>query len=299
MRSDKRIIAAAFIVLLTAPTTRSQDGLALMKVEAGARPSGMAGAFVAVAGDPNASFYNPAGAAGTDRFTASFGHNTHWENIRIETAYFASNFTGRSWIHGGIRYAAVNDIESRLAPTTEPDAYFDAHDISMKAGLAYRLAERLAVGAALGWFIEKIDIYRGSAFNVDLGALYDVTPELSLGASATNLGSDFSLGISGRPGTEKVSLPATYRVGAVYRYDRYLGAADLVVLNDQSHLHVGAEGRLHEYLSLRAGYMFNYDSRNFTAGASFTHRKITVDYAFVPYSNELGTSHLFNLTVTL
>ena len=42
--------------------------------------------------------------------------------------------------------------------------------------------------------------------------------------------------------------------------------------------------------------MFGYDTKNFTAGASFVHRTLTLDYAFVPYTGELGTTHLFNLT---
>jgi hypothetical protein len=88
-------------------------------------------------------------------------------------------------------------------------------------------------------------------------------------------------------------------VGGSYRYDRYLGAVDAVIVDDEFHLNIGAEATLHEYVSLRAGYMANYDTKNFTAGASFTRRNITVDYAFVPYTNNLGTTHLFNLTFSL
>jgi len=271
-----------------------------MKVEAGARPAGMGGAFVAVTGEPNAVFYNPAGAAYTTQFTASFGHNTYWENVRLETGYVISNLTDRLAIQGGIRYAAVSDLERRSAPTSEPETYFDAHDVAVKAGLAYAFTDRFAAGAAAGWFLEKIDDRRGSAFNVDLGLFYRATSALDLGASITNLGPDFSLSVGGgSEGTSDISMPTTYRAGGAYRYDRYLGTADFVVVDDEAHVHVGAEGMLHEFVSLRTGYMFNYDSKNFTAGASFSRRKLTVDYAFVPYSNDLGTSHLFNLTIKL
>jgi hypothetical protein len=286
--------------VLTSAASYAQDGLALMKVEAGARSAGMAGAFVSIPGDPNSVFYNPAGAFGTDRFRASFGHNTYWENVRLETGYAISNLTDRLWVHGGIRYAAVSDLESRFAPTSDPEAYFDAHDASLKGGFTYRITPKLAAGLSAGWFIEKIDAYRGSVFNVDLGALYRVTPEVNLGAAVTNLGPDFSLSVGGgREGTEDISIPTTYRAGGSYRYDRYLGAADVVIVDDKAHLHIGVEGDLHEYISLRTGYMFNYDSKNFTAGATFSHRNVAIDYAFVPYSNDLGTSHLFNLTLTL
>jgi len=295
-------IATLFLAVLTAGTASvgAQDGLALMKVEAGARPAGMGGAFVAMVGDPNAVFYNPAGAAYVQRFHATFGHNTYWENIRLETGYAVSNLTDRLAVHGGIRYAAVTDLERRSGPTSEPETYFEAHDLAAKAGLAYAVSDRLAAGVSAGWFLEKIDDQRGSAFNLDLGLIYRAAPELDLGASITNLGPDFSLSVGGGvEGTSDISMPTTYRAGGVYRRDRYLGTADMVIVDDAAHLHLGAEGMLHEYVSVRAGYMFNYDSKNFTAGASFTQRKLTVDYAFVPYSNDLGTSHLFNLTVTL
>ena len=296
----KRAVCLIFLLLtLIASAVCGQDGLALMKVEAGARPAGMGGAFVAINGDPNASFYNPAGAGLVDHFVASVGHNTYWENIRLETIYFASNATENSWIHGGIRYAAVSDLESRLVPSAEPDAYFSAYDVSFKGGLARRVGSRLIVGLSFGWFIEKIDIYRGSVFNIDLGATYEVKPGMTLGASAANIGSDFSLSMSAQPGTTPIPIPTTYRFGGAVQHDLGLGAVDLVFVDDDAHLHIGAEREMHELFDLRAGYMFGYDSRTFSAGASFKRRKLTIDYAFVPYSNSLGTSHLFNLTFIL
>jgi hypothetical protein len=287
------------LALLTTGAASGQDGLALMKVESGSRPAGMGGAFVSIASDPNATFYNPAGAMGTERFMVSFGHNTYWDNIRIETGYYATNLTDQSWLHGSLRYAAVDNIESRRLPTLEPDALFSAYDVSFKGGFTTLLFDRLAAGVSLGWYVEKIDVYRGSSFNVDLGALYQRTENLAFGASITNLGGDVSLSLSGQEGTEDIPLPTTYRLGGSYRYEKYLGAADIVILDDDTHLHLGAEGKLHEYFDLRVGYMFGYDSKDVTAGASFHRRNFTIDYAFVPYSNNLGTSHLFNLTITL
>jgi len=88
-------------------------------------------------------------------------------------------------------------------------------------------------------------------------------------------------------------------VGGSYRHDRYLGALDMVIVDDEFHLHLGADAALHDFVSVRAGYMVGYDTKDFTAGASFSRREFTVGYAFVPYSGHLGTSHLFNLTITL
>jgi hypothetical protein len=270
-----------------------------MKIEPGARPSGMGGAFVSVGGDPFSPPYNPATASQADKFRASFGHIEYWENVRLETGYFAAPLKGRFSIHGGIRYASLGEIEVRSIPTSDPEAIADANDISFKAGVAYRFSDKVSAGFGTGWYVEKIEAWRGSAWNVDLGLLAMPTSQLALGASVTNLGPDFNLEKTGIVGSRDISLPTTYRVGASYRYRRFLGAFDIVVLDDQFHAHLGAEARLHEILAVRAGYMANYDSKDITAGTSFTHRNLTVDYAFVPYSNDLGTTHLFNFTVEL
>ncbi len=147
--------------------------------------------------------------------------------------------------------------------------------------------------------MEKIEAWQGSSFNVDLGLQARATDRLYLGASAMNVGSKFSLSKTGAPDSRDISLPTTYRVGAAYQYKRYLGAADIIMLDDQAHLHLGVEAKLHELLAVRAGYMTNYDSKNLTAGASFIYHNIGIDYAFVPYSNDLGSVHLFGLTIRL
>jgi len=287
------------IFLITGSQSIAQEGLALMKVESAARPSGMGGAFVSIIGDPNSTAYNPAGAVSVQQFVASFGHNTYWSNINIETAYFAAPLTGRFFIHGGLKYASIDNIESRLAPTLEPDALFESRDISFKGGLAWRFSDRLSAGIGVGWFMEKIGEWSGSTVTADIGVALVASSAISLGASATSLGSDFALKLDGNPDSDKISLPTIYRVGGSYRYNEYLGAADIVIVDDKAHLHVGAEADVRNNFSIRSGYMLGYDSKNFTAGASFARRNFTFDYAFVPYSNDLGTSHLFNLTVML
>ncbi|MEW5995150.1 MAG: PorV/PorQ family protein [Candidatus Zixiibacteriota bacterium] len=275
------------------------DGLALLKNDHSARAAGMGAAFVSIGGDPNATVYNPATAATVNKFTASFGHTFFWEDIRLESGYVASNLASKLYIHGGIRFAAVDDIEARDRPSSEPLSVFDAHDASFKAGLAYRFSERISAGIGAGWFLEKIEGWRGWAFNVDLGVLVVPMENLNVGASITNIGSDFRLEKTGVIGSRDIPLPTTYRFGGSYRYEYLLGAADIVILDEEFHLHTGVEANPHEIFMLRAGYMFNYDAKNFTAGASFTQRNMRVDYAFVPFTQNLGSSHMFNFTFSL
>lgn len=296
-----RILIVICSLLLIAGATVANDGLALMRVEPGARPSGMAGAFVSISGDPLACAYNPAGAFTDASLAASFGYNTYWENIDLADGFFIAPLFEKWCLHGGIRYAGVNNIEGRTQPTLDPlqITNIDAEDVSFKAGLSYRISPKVTAGVAAGWFLEKISSYRGSSFNVDLGVHMLATPALALGASVTNLGSDFQLEESGQVRSRDISLPTTYRIGGSYTYDRYLGALDVVYVNDDPHVHLGAEADVHPVFSVRAGVMTGYDSKNITAGGTIRERNFSFDYAFVPYTNDFGTSHVFNLTITL
>jgi hypothetical protein len=296
----KPVLVILALLIFIAGSIAAQDGLALMKVESGARAAGLGGAFVSIGADPLSPVYNPAGAAGANQFIATFGYNSYWSNINMGHGYFVSPLVGNLYLHGGIRYAGVNNLEGRTIPTLDPNSVtdFDANDVSFKAGLSYRLAPKVSVGAAAGWYVEKIESYRGSAFNVDLGILAQPLPALAIGASATNVGPDFKID-EGEVRSRDISLPTMYRIGGSYRYRKYLGALDIVVVDDDPHAHFGAEADLHESFAIRAGYMSGYDTKNITAGASFKRRNFTFDYAFVPYSSDLGTAHLFNLTIAL
>ncbi|RKX24540.1 MAG: hypothetical protein DRP47_11220 [Candidatus Zixiibacteriota bacterium] len=295
-----RIVVIIVVMVLAVSPVWGNDGLSLLKIESGAHPSGMGGAFVTIGNTPDAISYNPAGASGVTDFTISLGHTSYWENIRMETAHFAMGLSPKVYLHGGIRYATVDGLEMRGdAPSEFPRGMFDLHDISFKSGLAFQITDRLATGFSVGWIVEKIEAWRGSAFNIDYGLQAQASENLRFGVSATNIGSDFKLTKSTGNESRPISLPSTYRLGASYQRERYLGVANIVHVDDKLHLHLGAEAKVHKFFQVRAGYVFNYDVENFSAGATFTKQNLKVDYAFVPYQRDLGTSHMFNLSFSL
>jgi len=52
----------------------------------------------------------------------------------------------------------------------------------------------------------------------------------------------------------------------------------------------------HRAYALRAGWMFGQDAADFTAGAGVGVGNVAFDYAFVPYHDDLGSSHRAGLT---
>jgi len=299
MKHTKYVFLILFLLCL-GNATASTNGLALLKVESGARPAGMGGAVVSLNNHPDASIYNPAGSIDVTKFTISLGHVSYWDNIRMESAHFAMGMSKRVFIHGGIRFATVDNLELRGdVPVELPEGLFDLHDVSFKGGLSVKITDKINAGFSAGWILEKIEGWRGSVFNFDIGVQAKAMKNLNIGASVTDIGSEFKLSKNSGNDSRPISLPTTYRAGASYTYDKYLGAVDMVYTDDEAHLHVGAEGNVHPMFQIRAGYMFNYDTKNLTAGASFVKRNLTVDYAFVPYKQDLGSSHIINLSFSL
>ncbi|UCD93784.1 MAG: PorV/PorQ family protein [Candidatus Zixiibacteriota bacterium] len=276
------------LVLLTGLPAESTVGLKMLSAEAGARAVGMGGAFSAVPGDPYSAAYNPAATWGVEGISGSFGYNTYWENTRIETGYI-SFFKRAAVITAGVQFAAVDDMEGRTA-FTEDFYPFSAHDISFKLGASFELDKNYYLGFSLGWIMEKIDQYDGSAVNFDMGLLVQPRENLNIGFAVVNFGGTVKLL------SESVDLPTTYRGGVSYAYRQFNTAADLAMLDGDIYVHFGEEFTLKDMLFIRAGYRFGYDTKDFSAGLGFSKRNFRIDYAFLPFGGGLSDSHLFNLT---
>lgn len=302
LSNSKLALLCAFTLALAQTPVQSGTGLTLLKVESGARPAAMGEAFTSIGGDPLSQYYNPAGAAGAagsanavdgPDFLAYLGHTAYWENITFETGFVTLKHGGVSYSFG-VRLAQIKNLEARGdVASVDPLFLFESRDVSLKFGVAYPFTDKLSLGVGAGWIIEKISYFKSAAFNIDLGARYAHSDKLALGFSVTSIGENI------RFDTTDVSLPTTVRGGASYQARDLLFSVDGVHVDHEFHAHFGAEYTRIERLALRAGYQSGYDSKTFTAGAGFSGKDLRIDYAFVPYQDNLGTTHQFGLTILL
>jgi hypothetical protein len=280
------------LLLLVSPPAFGLIGAKMLTVEIGARPVGMGGAFTSIGGDPFSVAYNPAACWGIERLSGSVGYSSHLANSRIENGYVV--FKKRSMnIFAGVNFAAVDNLEGRQFVPTSDFLAFDAHDVSVKFGTSFELEKNYFLGFSLGWINEKIDTYSDFAFNFDVGLLVTPHPNVSVGLAILNFGSTLNLR------DEAYDIPTTYRGGVSYKYHDLTVAGDLVRIEEDMYEHFGAEYHFRDMFFVRAGYRAGYDTKNFSAGVGFTKRNLRIDYAFLPYTDYLGTSHLFNLTFHL
>ena len=168
----------------------------------------------------------------------------------------------------------------------------------MTGAYGARVAEGLDASVALRYVREMIDTYDATAISGDVGAKYRLRETgVSFGAAVQNLGSDAKFIAQTFP------LPLTWRAGAaVTRQLRSLqGRGTLTaeireVKADKAHVHAGAEYAYHDRVALRVGGKFGYDDESVSFGIGLAKDWAHFDYALVPLSSDLGTTHFFSLT---
>ncbi|NIA28458.1 MAG: PorV/PorQ family protein [Actinobacteria bacterium] len=272
-------------------------GLAFLKIGAGARATAMGEAYTAAADDATSLFWNPAGSAWSGSRLAHFTHNEWIQGITNEVANISlPAFRGSFGI--GLVLNSVGGIERRTFATDEPLDDISAHDFSILLNYSRMIGQNLSVGLNAKFIDEKIYIESARGFAVDLGVRYQlITPGLFLGAALQNLGSTTSLA------EEKIALPTTARLGAAYVLPfkvlngNWLFAADFVqIFKEQSHFNIGSEFSPFSLLRLRIGYQTGYEEKGLSAGFGLALNRFQFDYAYVPFSSDLGSSQRLSLT---
>jgi hypothetical protein len=156
-------------------------------------------------------------------------------------------------------------------------------------------------GVALKYIREMIDQETATAIAVDLGGRVALGQTgLTLGAALQNLGGEATF-IS-----ESFPLPRTLRAGAALSRaipsltgKGALSAEVRKARGDDSRVHVGGEFEYQEKVALRAGAKFGYDDESLSFGLGLIRSRFHFDYALVPLSSDLGTSHFISLTARL
>ena len=287
-----RTIVSFTLILLCCCPAYSDSGVKFLAMETGAGPIGMGGTYTAYMAEPYSAAYNPAAIYGINSFSGSFGHDTYWKNRRFESGYIS--FKKGSIVYNvGLQFSEISDIEARQTATEDPDYYFDSPDLSLKFAGAFRINKIITAGLSVGWIFEKIDIYRGNAYAVDMGLIVKPKDNLTVGLSVLNVGTKMKINI------DEYDIPTILRIGAVYDYQDFKPAVDFVYFDEEIHVHLGGEYKIKDMLFLRAGYRSGYDTKDISAGAGFVRRNIRIAYAFLPYKNKLGDSHIFGLTFSL
>lgn len=313
-------------------TTVAKYAGEFLAIGIGGRPLGMGGAFVAVANDITAGYYNPAGLAHLNYPELSLMHDERYGNL-VNYNYgavalpFGKDYTfGISVMRLGVegihdtREALYDANGDGILDITKNDRldYSKIKEISNQDWAFYltgakRFSDDLYIGANIK--VIKRDIAEYSAFGLgfDVGAIYRATEDLYLGANIQDVTTTL---VSWSTGKNDLISP-TAKIGAAYKIEMLGGyimpALDLDIRFENRQFasqfnlgpvsfdaHAGFEYTFKQLFSVRGG--FN-DVNQFTLGAGIQLPKLKIDYSFARFSaseeDRLPDSHRISIILTL
>ncbi len=322
----RRVVALTVVALLAlsglALAGKSKVGTTaypFLKIGVGAKALSMGGAFVGLADDESALYYNPAGLVGLTTRAVSASYMNYIADIQSGNLVIAipRGVTpvdeyldeenpindAQSTLAFGITYLNYGDIDETNSAGQVLDQ-FGGSDMAFSLTYAAKAGRQLAVGATVKVIYQKIDEYDSQGLATDVGVLYRLKDgRTNLGLSASNLG--FQL--SGLSEDHKDPLPILIRAGLSHQLREIpLTVSGEGVLPSDNDVYgaVGLEFHPDLPLAFRAGYSSfgsNYktdgdkdNTAGLAFGAGFKMPKLNIDYAYLPYA-DLGSLHRVNL----
>jgi hypothetical protein len=292
-------LAVALLSLAAAPRharAAGETGFVFLKIGVGARAMGMGSAFVALADDPTSVYWNPAGLASIEKTQVTVMHNEWILDFRQEFVAVGTQL-GPGTVGFGFAGFYSDELERR-SDTGVLLGHYGANDIAISGAYGLQLTEGLDAGLGVRYIRGMIDQEDATSLAADLGARYRVGESgLMLGAAISNIGGDAKFD------SEEFPIPLTWRAGAAWsknveslRGRGTLSAEYRQAREDDGKFHAGAEYAYRERLALRLGGKFGYDDEDLSFGLGLMKDWFRFDYALVPFSSDLGSTHLFSLT---
>lgn len=279
--------------------TTGVAGVPFLKIGVSARPASMANSFVALSDDISSIEYNPAGISEIKNFELGFTHVLWFEDITLNNLLFGKKISENSGIGISYQLLQAKDYEREVKVISEElseiktgdEIKLNDHAISVgwaqKFDVGSDYQNHLSLGLLLKYISEELYKKGNSAFAGDIGIIYR-TPgtHKSYGISIQNLGTEIGKDI----------LPSCIRAGATHHGEGFNFSVDVIQhIDSRIKATAGLEILFSNVFALRGGVIYQ-EKFNFTAGAGFNIKFISIDYAYLPH-NELGQAHRMSLLV--
>ena len=272
-----------------------ETGLAFLKTGISGRALGMGEAYSAIAADPSASFYNPAALSLTKNSQLLLMHQSWIEDMKTE--FIGASVPVNRFSFGfSLNSTSISNFQLRTQPGPELGT-FSVQYAAIGLSAAYQIDPTISIGVTTKFLYEKIVAEDASGFGFDLGALYQTPWNFNVALAINNLGSMNALL------RESTKLPTSIRAGIGYEMPADNLDGKLILTSDvvtytrenKTHLQVGAEFNYKNLFAIRTGYQTGYDAKNFSSGIGIHYSFLQLDYAYVPFRYDLGSTHTISL----
>ncbi len=306
-----------------------------LRIAVGSEGTAMGSAYVSVARDPSAIFWNPAGLAQVERLGFFVDHSPYLPGLSFN--FLGVTYGNHQWGTVGIGVTALSTDRMEITTPDQPmgtGETFTAASVAVSVSYARYLTERFSIGGTVKYVQERIYNSTANGFAFDIGTLF-VTPfkGIRLGVSIANFGTSMRIrgedlnvrvdiapdingnnqSVVGELKTNDFDMPLIMRVGlswdVVTTEQAVLTlAADGVNPNDNAQsVNVGAQLALfRQMLKLQVGFndLFLPDrERGLTLGMGLTITQIKgmglkIGYAYQNF-RYLGGVSRFSMYLTL
>jgi hypothetical protein len=285
--------AAVALVLSAGPAkaAEQEDGGApgsWLSTYVTARTLGLGGAFVGVADEATAVVWNPAGLA------TLVPNELRFETARLfeDTSINAFNFAvpGNRLPSFGLSIVSLSSGNfDRTNELNDPLGSFNEGETAYIFSMAKTLNPRFALGTNVKLVKQSIEDSNGTGVGFDLGALYNVTPNIKVGVSALNVGGP---NITLRDTKETYPLEIRGGFSAVVLNGRGLITAEMDQASGPGmRFRGGSEYWVQPSIGLRIGM----DDQEPAGGLSYRFSgKYQFDYGVMDHA--LGLTHRLGLT---
>jgi len=271
-----------------------KTGAQFLKIGVGAKARAMGQAFVALADDATATYWNPAGLDNSESPSLMGSYFSWFEDMSYQQASLSLP-TSHGCIGAAVSYFTSGDIPLVNTDLNRIGTY-DAYDLSGTVAYANHLGNAVSYGIGIKLIQMRIEEESATGFAVDFGTIVHIRQirGLRLGASVLNLGPDIKFIEEADP------MPVLVRGGAAYRMGPLTLASDVSKPRDNDpSFHFGCEGILADVLALRVGFLTRPAIKDaLTFGAGIYWKRLTAGYAFVPFE-EIEATHCVSVGIQL
>lgn len=270
----------------------------LLKIGFGPRAAAMGNAYMGIATDITALWWNPAGLNQLNTYEAMLSHHEWLKGIRDEYAAIIWPQSPKNTIGFALNFSSASGIEhwdENNLPVSG-DSLIAAYEALFMASYTRQIGSNIGLSASLKGLYENLYDASGFGGAVDLSFHWKPSPIFGLGVSLQNLGPGMFYG------GESYMLPMQAQVGAALTFDDLLYGANFladvrVPMDNNISVHVGAEVWPLEILAARIGFQSGPQTigelnilAGLTAGVGLVLSNYRIDYALAPYG-QLGLTH--------
>lgn len=304
-KSSAVLIYLMFFAVTPSAFSQSNTTYDFLRLDAGARPSSLAGSFTSNANDVLSVFYNPAGLSTLKKSQASLGFYKYMLDVNAGNIAVGQKYKDIGYLSGAVRYINYGSFE-KFDEESNNLGTFGANEIALSLGYANVYKNNFHYGANLKFIYSGIDEFSSTALACDLGILYTITDsKWNFGLSLLNAGFQLSEYSS----TEE-DLPLDLRFGVSKKLEHlplniHFEFDDLASYEENffdrfQNLSVGGEFDFSKNFQFRIGYN-NAQRQDMSTGSSTGIAGFTAGFGLLfldNYTFDFGYNSLGNVGST-